>query len=106
MKLLINCQYYENYNVGPDGFNTYGDGEPHWKPKGGHQFEINNFDSDLLFYSEDEVIEVLHKLVESKNNVASRFEFVSHELVFGEPDEINYDEFLSVWNETIAENSL
>ena len=38
VNVLVECQYFENYNVGPDGFNTFGDKQPHWKPKGGHEF--------------------------------------------------------------------
>ena len=24
VNVLVECQYFENYNVGPDGFNTFG----------------------------------------------------------------------------------
>ena len=39
-KVIVSTQFYENYNVSDDGFNTNGDGQPHWKAKGGHEFEI------------------------------------------------------------------
>ena len=84
-KLIVTCQYYENYNVGPDGFNTYGDGLPHWKPKGGHTFAMP-VDSDTVFYSNDEVlVKAIKNLVESQNSIASKFEYVEHELVTSEP---------------------
>ena len=31
IKIIIQSQYWENYNVGPDGFGDV----PYWKPKGG-----------------------------------------------------------------------
>jgi hypothetical protein len=83
--LLVHCQYYENYNVGPDGFNTYGDGLPHWKPKGGHTFTMP-VDSDTVFYAdEDKLIQAITNLVESQNSIAEKFEYREHELVISEP---------------------
>jgi hypothetical protein len=83
--LLVHCQYYENYNVGPDGFNTYGDGLPHWKPKGGHTFKMP-VDSDTVFYAdEDKLIQAIENLVESQNSIAERFEYREYELVTSEP---------------------
>ena len=84
-KVLVHCQYYENYNVGPDGFNTYGDGLPHWKPKGGHTFAFP-IDSDVMLYADDSVvIKAIKNLVESQNSVAEKFEYIEHELVLSEP---------------------
>jgi hypothetical protein len=85
VKIVVNCQYYENYNVGPDGFNTYGDGLPHWKPKGGHTFEMP-IDSDVVIYTDDEVMKkAILNLVESQNTIAERFEYREHRVVFSEP---------------------
>lgn len=85
MKVLVHCQYYENYNVGPDGFNTYGDGKPHWKPKGGHTFEMP-INSDVIMYADDVVvIQSIKDLVARQNSIAERFEYSEHELVFHEP---------------------
>ena len=84
-KVLVHCQYYENYNVGPDGFNAYGDKLPHWKPKGGHTFQMP-IDSDMVFYTdEDKLIQAITNLVESQNSIAEKFEYCEHELVFSEP---------------------
>ena len=99
-KLTIQAQYYENYNVGPVGFNTYGDGLPHWKPKGGHEFVIPDFDSDFLFYDEEQTVEVLKRLVEAQSTIASKFEYISHELSFGEPTEIKFNKFMHLFGET------
>jgi hypothetical protein len=99
-KLTIQAQYYENYNVGPEGFNTYGDGLPHWKPKGGHEFVIPDFDSDFLFYDEEQTVEVLKRLVEAQSTIAEKFEYISHELSFGEPTEIKFNKFMHLFGET------
>ena len=88
-KVLVHCQYYENYNVGPDGFNTYGDKLPHWKPKGGHTFAFP-IDSDVMFYADDSVvIKAITNLVESQNSIAAKFEYREHELVLSEPEVVN-----------------
>ena len=99
-KLTIQAQYYENYNVGPEGFNHYGDGQPHWKPKGGHEFVIPDFDSDFLFYDEEQTVEVLKRLVEAQSTIAEKFEYISHELSFGEPTEIKFNKFMHLFGET------
>ena len=100
--LKIHTQYYENYNVGPQGFNTYGDKQPHWKPKGGHTFIIEDFDSEFLFYDEETTVEVLKKLVAKQNSVAEKFEYIEHELVFGEPTPIKNSDFMALYRETNA----
>jgi len=99
-KLTIQTQYYENYNVGPEGFNTYGDGQPHWKPKGGHEFVIPHFDDSFLFYDEERTVEVLKKLIAAQETVAEKFEYISHELSFGEPTEIQFNKFSHMYGET------
>ena len=99
-KLTIQTQYYENYNVGPEGFNEYGDKQPHWKPKGGHEFVIEDFDADYLFYDEATTVEVLKGLVSNQNSVAEKFEYISHEVSFGDATEIPNDDFVSLFNET------
>ena len=100
--LKIHTQYYENYNVGPEGFNTYGDKQPHWKPKGGHTFVIEDFDTDYLFYDEEATVEVLKKLVASKSSIAEKFEYIEHELDFGQATHLSNSEFKSLYAETNA----
>lgn len=99
-KLIIQTQYYENYNVNAEGFNLEGDKQPHWKPKGGHEFVIPDFDSDFLFYEEGQSVEVLKKLIAAQETVASKFEYISHELSFGEPTEIKFNKFMHLFGET------
>lgn len=101
-KLIIQTQYYENYNVGPEGFNEYGDKQPHWKPKGGHEFVIDNFDADFLFYDEVNTIKAITKLISDQNSVAEKFEYISHDVSFGDPSKLKNDDFLAVFNETKA----
>ena len=84
-KLIIGCQYYENYNVGPEGFGEI----PHWKPKGGHKFQIK-VDSDVLWES-DKLEEHLTKLVESQSTIAEKFEYRDHEILWSEPSVLSTD---------------
>ena len=73
-KILVHTQYYENY-----GFHEGGE---HWKPKGGHTFQIE-MDADLLMYTDP--AEVFSKMVESQNSDLERFKYVDHEIVWQEP---------------------
>ncbi len=98
--LIIHSQYYENYNVGPEGVNTYGDKLPHWKPKGGHEFVINDFDADDLFYDEENVVSAIKSLIANQSNDYEKFEYISHELKFGEPTEIKLNDYKSEYAET------
>jgi len=88
VNVLVNCQYFENYNVGPDGFNTFGDKQPHWKPKGGHQF-LMPIEEDTVMYIEPwELVDAIKVLIEKENSVASRFEYIDHEIQWIEPKTI------------------
>ena len=79
--VLVHCQYYENYNVGPEGFGEV----PYWKPKGGHTFKMP-IDSDIMLYADTDVIlKAIKDLVESQNSIAERFEYIEHELEISEP---------------------
>lgn len=84
-KLLVHCQYYENYNVGPEGFGEV----PYWKPKGGHTFQMP-IDSDTVFYADSDILlQAIKNLVESQNSIAEKFEYVEHELACSEPTLVN-----------------
>ena len=81
VNILVHCQYYENYNVGPDGFGEV----PYWKPKGGCTFKMP-IDSDTIFYSDKEVLETAIKaLVEKQNSIAEKFEYSEHQFEMDEP---------------------
>jgi len=45
--ITIYTQYYENYSD---------TATPYWKPKGGQVFEIENIESDLIMYADDNFI--------------------------------------------------
>ena len=80
-RVLVHCQYFENYNVDINGFGEV----PHWKPKGGYTFQMP-IDSDIMVYGdEDKIIQAITNLVESQNSIAEKFEYREHELVFSEP---------------------
>ena len=84
VNLLVNCQYYENYNVGPDGFGEV----PYWKPKGGHQF-LMPVDSDTIMYCDQHEIEdAIKVLVEKQNTIGCRFQFIDFEVQWSEPETI------------------
>lgn len=84
-KVLVHCQYYENYNVGPDGFGEV----PYWKPKGGHTFQMP-IDSDVVFYADTEVVvQAIKNMVEKQNSIAEKFEYREHEFVSVEPSVVN-----------------
>ena len=95
--IRITAQFYENYNVGPNGVNTYGDGQPHWKPKGGREFIIKA-DSDTIIYA-DNVEEILTKMVADQSNDYEKFEYLDHEVIFFEPTELSSEDFESKVNE-------
>ena len=73
-KILVHTQYEENY-----GFH---EGNFHWKPKGGHTFQIE-MDADLLLYTDP--AEVFGKMLESQNSDLERFTYVEYEIQWQEP---------------------
>ena len=93
--VIVSTQFYENYNVSADGFNTNGDGKPSWKPKMGHEFTIE-MDSDLLMYC-DNIEEIFSHMVSKHNSEAEKFEYRSHEIKFSEPTKLGtQEEFLKI----------
>ena len=91
-KLIIHAQYYENYS----DTNT-----PYWKPKGGHEFVINGFDPDDLFYDEENVVNAIKSLVAKQSTDYEKFEYISHELKFGTPTEIKLTDYKSEYTENV-----
>ena len=72
VNLLVNCQYYENYNVGPDGFGDV----PHWKPKGGQYFLMPIDSDDVLFTDESVMKTAINKVLDKHNSIAEKFECI------------------------------
>jgi hypothetical protein len=77
-KILVHTQRFENYNVGPNGFGE----TPSWKAKGGNTFFVT-MDADLLMYTDSKAI--FSKMLEPKNTIAERFEYIEYEIVWSEP---------------------
>ena len=73
-KILVHAQLEENY-----GFH---EGNFHWKPKGGHTFQIE-IDADLLMYTDP--AEVFGKMLESQSNDLERFTYLEYEVQWQEP---------------------
>ena len=73
-KILVHTQYEENY-----GFH---EGNFHWKPKGGHTFQIE-MDADLLMFTDP--AEVFAKMLESQNSDLERFTYLEYEVQWQEP---------------------
>jgi len=97
--VIIRAQYYENYNVGPDGFGE----TPYWKPKGGMEFIIE-MDTDIIFYC-DNPEKVFQKMLDKHESIAERFEFVDYEIQWQDPIPLGTeDEFLNIMSapETIS----
>ena len=77
INVLVSAQYYENYSEMGNS--------PYWKPKGGVDF-IFPIDSGSLMYAPQGALEsALGKLVEAQSNGYARYEYLSHEVKFGEP---------------------
>lgn len=85
MKTLcqITAQYYENYS----------DSEtPHWKPKGGQQFDVM-VDADDFMYASDTCIEVIQDLLAKQSDSHGKYEYLSYELIFFRPIVLDEKEF-------------
>ena len=100
VNLLVNCQYYENYNVGPEGFGEV----PYWKPKGGHQF-LMPINSDYLMYAdESQIVEAITKIVEKQTTISCKFEYRDYTIQWSKPEKVGglEDELKSMMNEEVA----
>ena len=73
-KILVHTQYEENYG--------FSEGNFHWKPKGGHTFQIE-MDAALLMYTDP--AKVFGKMLESQNSNLERFTYLEYEIQWQEP---------------------
>jgi hypothetical protein len=93
-KINILAQYFENYNVGPEGLGEV----PHWKPKGGHVFQVQ-VDYDWLMYADSETHDaVFTQLVANQSNEYEKYEYRDFELA-PEISEISFEEFQQVYKQ-------
>jgi hypothetical protein len=70
--IRILTQYLENYSDTQT---------PHWKPKGGHTFTVNNIDTDTFMYAEN-IVKVLTTLCEEQSNDYCKYEYRDHDIDF------------------------
>ena len=70
-------------------FENYGDSSkyPHWKAKGGQIFTFRAYADDFM-YGKDECIKAIQLLLDDKSGSCWRYEYVDHELIFSEPEEL------------------
>ena len=85
VKVIINTEFFENYNVTVEGFNTFGDKQPIWKAKGGHQFQIE-IDLDDLMYTDANSI--FTQLIEDQSTEAEKFRYLDHIIEFQAPTKL------------------
>jgi hypothetical protein len=84
VNLLVNCQYYENYNVSDEGWGEV----PYWKPKGGISF-LMPIDSDYLIYAEEsQVIQSIKNVLGKWNSISCRADFRDYEIQWSKPDRL------------------
>lgn len=82
----IATRHLENYN-------TSGEGAPHWKAKGFIIFEVKA-DSDMMFYSEPQVIEAaIQEMLAPHNDAMNCIEYDSHKIKHTEPTKLNASVF-------------
>jgi hypothetical protein len=99
--IRVFAQIHDNYGTSEN---------PHWKPKGGQEFTFRA-DSDHFLYAPEEVIA---KAIQSMIDIdmakytGNKYTYVSHELVFHEPIELQsnfevaLDNLLTMWDKSYA----
>ena len=100
VNLLVNCQYFENYNIDSNGWGEV----PHWKPKGGYSF-LMPINSDYLMYAdESEIVSAITKVVEKQNTISCKFEYREYEIQWTAPSKVGglEEELKSLMNERVA----
>ena len=97
VKLLVEAQLFENKNWGGDT------PVKRWSPKGTVWFNLE-VDSDDLMYSETETIltEMVANYAEGRDWI--KFEYLSHQEIFGEIWSLSSDEFARI-NERLHEEA-
>jgi hypothetical protein len=84
----VTAQYFENYGNPSD--------KPHWKAKGGQIFTFRAFADDFM-YGKDECVKAIQLLLDDKSGSCWRYEYVDHELIFSEPEELfGFEEKLKI----------
>jgi hypothetical protein len=81
-ELRIQTQYFENYNL-------TGEGEPNFKPKGVQIFTCRIDPEITLHVGFDGLIKACQDMLNNHSNGAVRFNYINHEVLFGEPIEVD-----------------
>ena len=80
MKVKVNITAQVWYN------SAWYDGGESWKPKGNTIFQIDEVDSDDVFYADKEVlIKTFQELLDGQSNNVERYEYFEHSLQYDEP---------------------
>jgi hypothetical protein len=98
-KVIINCQYKENY--GAHDWDGNGTCPQHWKMKGGFQFSVE-IDVDLLMYDESNCVKVFKQMLEAESNDYEAFEYIDYEIQWSEPTKLDSDKFLKLLQKEVA----
>ena len=70
VNLLVNCQYYENYNVDANGWGEFTLETQRWV------FLLDAVNSDYHMYAdESEIVSAITKVVEKQNTMSCKFEY-------------------------------
>ena len=93
--VIIDTQVFENYNVGPKGINTYGDGQPQWKPKGCFQFKVELDSTDLLYMEAEDIKAVLRQMLAEQCSELERFELIKYTVQFDKPFQLSTENFMN-----------
>jgi hypothetical protein len=84
---LENYSFLENGEI--DGVN------PYWKCKGGQVFEIKVDGDFVMIVDKSVMIQGIKTFLERHSNVGWKYEYISHEVIFGNPIVIDSDTFTS-----------
>ena len=81
VKVVVNCQYWEN--------KAYWEGGEAWRPKGGVSFSFV-ISSDEWMYCDEEVVKpMVERIIAGKCNDFCRMEVLGYETIFEEPKDIS-----------------
>jgi hypothetical protein len=92
-KIWVTALRWENYN--------YGGKRAKWRAKGEHLFSIE-LDSDLLYYSDYELVEAFKKMIATHDNKLNRFEYIGYDVQSYEPTHLGTEDHFKQLLETIS----
>ena len=97
MKTLvqITAQTYEN--------KAFYEGGTSWKKSGTILFHLY-VDGDDLWYAEKKCIEAIKKMLEQKSNSVEKFEYVSHEIIYIKPIQLDSKVFTKILSKIYKTN--